>query len=105
MAEILVSFADVVSYPAKVQIFQLITTSYHLRGLSRCCFLPCKGTNFSANHNAATSPAAAVVVISYPAKVQIFQLITTVLLVSQSDASVVSYPAKVQIFQLITTAG
>jgi len=42
-------------------------------------------------------------VVSYPAKVQIFQLITTVPRFLHRDHSVVSYPAKVQIFQLITT--
>ena len=41
------------------------------------CFLPCKGTNFSANHNDVFDAARVWAVVSYPAKVQIFQLITT----------------------------
>ena len=41
------------------------------------CFLPCKGTNFSANHNAIQYDPDKPAVVSYPAKVQIFQLITT----------------------------
>ena len=41
------------------------------------CFLPCKGTNFSANHNPYCNRQSLIVVVSYPAKVQIFQLITT----------------------------
>ena len=119
----------VVSYPAKVQIFQLITTDPTKHTQDLRCFLPCKGTNFSANHNACMTTFASPFVVSYPAKVQIFQLITTrtgVLFIkarcflpckgtnfsanhnsSQSGESmtyVVSYPAKVQIFQLITTA-
>ena len=118
----------VVSYPAKVQIFQLITTMSLLIVLTFCCFLPCKGTNFSANHNYFRYVLINHIVVSYPAKVQIFQLITTnchkkkrvcgcflpckgtnfsanhngevILCLLQL---VVSYPAKVQIFQLITT--
>ena len=42
------------------------------------CFLPCKGTNFSANHNVIVQRKLLEFVVSYPAKVQIFQLITTV---------------------------
>ena len=120
--------ASVVSYPAKVQIFQLITTLIILASSLVRCFLPCKGTNFSANHNSAARLAAVSYVVSYPAKVQIFQLITTFWaffvpsvgcflpckgtnfsanhnppLVGCSGVLVVSYPAKVQIFQLITT--
>ena len=41
------------------------------------CFLPCKGTNFSANHNGILNVHSLSTVVSYPAKVQIFQLITT----------------------------
>ena len=41
------------------------------------CFLPCKGTNFSANHNGKEVMEDPDLVVSYPAKVQIFQLITT----------------------------
>ena len=92
----------VVSYPAKVQIFQLITTSCQYNEQQTCCFLPCKGTNFSANYNTSVSNAISSRVVSYPAKVQIFQLITTSLNPLQKER-VVSYPAKVQIFQLITT--
>ena len=118
----------VVSYPAKVQIFQLITTPSHLRCVGGSCFLPCKGTNFSANHNSFSGYFRRFRVVSYPAKVQIFQLITTpspdcieldrcFLPCKGTNFSanhnkyldlhilqyVVSYPAKVQIFQLITT--
>ena len=67
----------VVSYPAKVQIFQLITTSLQDRNERQRCFLPCKGTNFSANHNIRVFSFRGFRVVSYPAKVQIFQLITT----------------------------
>ena len=67
----------VVSYPAKVQIFQLITTECHQDRQGKCCFLPCKGTNFSANHNTENALVMNACVVSYPAKVQIFQLITT----------------------------
>ena len=70
-----------------------------------CCFLPCKGTNFSANHNYSDSASTSAAVVSYPAKVQIFQLITTYLGFFRCLEFVVSYPAKVQIFQLITTGG
>ena len=119
---------DVVSYPAKVQIFQLITTYMLPAPFSFCCFLPCKGTNFSANHNNVNNLVFKCPVVSYPAKVQIFQLITTVEILKRLIMScflpckgtnfsanhncepcthgrrkVVSYPAKVQIFQLITT--
>ena len=66
------------------------------------CFLPCKGTNFSANHNCAAARGYGLDVVSYPAKVQIFQLITTDV-EDERQVGVVSYPAKVQIFQLITT--
>ena len=69
----------VVSYPAKVQIFQLITTNTASASPSKGCFLPCKGTNFSANHNTCLTLSASLFVVSYPAKVQIFQLITTIL--------------------------
>ena len=144
----------VVSYPAKVQIFQLITTEMQTRKKNLCCFLPCKGTNFSANHNEDGAIGKLTSVVSYPAKVQIFQLITTYRwwlsrwsccflpckgtnfsanhnngqrpeglttgcflpckgtnfsanhnngLTACSLNGVVSYPAKVQIFQLITT--
>ena len=41
------------------------------------CFLPCKGTNFSANHNRGEMEDDRMFVVSYPTKVQIFQLITT----------------------------
>ena len=67
----------VVSYPAKVQIFQLITTLLSREIESFRCFLPCKGTNFSANHNVRKRNHLGRNVVSYPAKVQIFQLITT----------------------------
>ena len=67
------------------------------------CFLPCKGTNFSANHNIGVVRRFLIVVVSYPAKVQIFQLITTQTGHDSEYGGVVSYPAKVQIFQLITT--
>ena len=103
LRDVIFNRIEVVSYPAKVQIFQLITTLLLLvLRLPRCflpckgtnfsanhnwlktavdgknsCFLPCKGTNFSANHNSRSSSSFSFFVVSYPAKVQIFQLITT----------------------------
>jgi len=73
----LTSITSVVSYPAKVQIFQLITTQLRQHLFALSCFLPCKGTNFSANYNVAIILLFNLLVVSYPAKVQIFQLITT----------------------------
>ena len=98
-----------------------------LRQFRRCCCLPCKGANFSANHNwvlglvrfsellftlqrceffsksqliESTTTSSGVVV--YLAKVRIFQQITTEWGISMTT-TVVVYLAKVRIFQQITT--
>ena len=68
---------DVV-YHAKVRIFQQITTYGIGQRLSSGCCLPCKGTNFLANHNITTTGAAGITDVVYHAKVRIFQQITTV---------------------------
>ena len=144
---------DVV-YPAKVRIFQQITTqlvdSFALLPMlftlqryeffsksQRCssfsifrrrCCLPCKGTNFSANHNNLFWCLCHNQDVVYPAKVRIFQQITTngdpcflwvwmlftlqryeFFSKSQQYSYHVTYffdvvyPAKVRIFQQITT--
>ena len=93
---------DVV-YLAKVRIFQQITTRFwdfhtpswmlftlqryeffsksqplqvSVGGISRCC-LPCKGTNFLANHNSSLGSTMPYSDVVYLAKVRIFQQITT----------------------------
>ena len=67
---------DVV-YLAKVRIFQQITTVLTMaQKLSGCC-LPCKGTNFLANHNMPMSRNMPSLDVVYLAKVRIFQQITT----------------------------
>ena len=93
---------DVV-YLAKVRIFQQITTAFicgvlqlqmlftlqryeffsksqhrlvHSNNSLRCC-LPCKGTNFLANHNRGKSSTRMNIDVVYLAKVRIFQQITT----------------------------
>ena len=94
--------ADVV-YLAKVRIFQQITTPWE-NGVNHCqmlftlqryeffsksqpaacawavlhgCCLPCKGTNFLANHNCLASQCRSRADVVYLAKVRIFQQITT----------------------------
>ena len=44
---------------------------------NRCC-LPCKGTNFLANHNERASVSCRQIDVVYLAKVRIFQQITTI---------------------------
>ena len=118
----------IVVYPTKVLIFQLITT---IKGKSidyaNCC-LPHKGTNFLANHNRASYAIEKYLIVVYPTKVLIFQLITTIFrrllllincclphkgtnflanhncfLLVLITLFIVVYPTKVLIFQLITT--
>ena len=73
----LLSSVDVF-YLAKVQIFKQITTAivmfYWLTG----CVLPCKGTNFQANHNVISFGCWSCRDVFYLAKVQIFKQITTI---------------------------
>ena len=93
------------------------------------CVLPCKGTNFQANHNPSYAPHICRGDVFYLAKVQIFKQITTVWRWRVSRCSMcftlqrykfssksqlvksmpqepcdVFYLAKVQIFKQITTA-
>ena len=96
------SHSDVI-YLAKVRIFQQITTEHFgkipCRSMSFTlqryeffsksqlglptqrqtprCHLPCKGTNFSANHNAVPGVSTVDFDVIYLAKVRIFQQITT----------------------------
>ena len=97
-----------VFYLAKVQIFKQITTPcwYSYLSSSMCftlqrykfssksqrlsvanifpvrCVLPCKGTNFQANHNDSLDTAITSIDVFYLAKVQIFKQITTWILYS-----------------------
>ena len=92
-----------VFYLAKVQIFKQITTSWgphdikevmcftlqrykfssksqhlaHIAYLIERCVLPCKGTNFQANHNGVFILLVCLPDVFYLAKVQIFKQITT----------------------------
>ena len=93
----------VVSYPAKVQIFQLITTALQGGYWVRSCFLPCKGTNFSANHNQKRERSVRLLGCFLPCKGTNFSANHNVIGEENLYCLVVSYPAKVQIFQLITT--
>ena len=67
---------DVV-YLAKVRIFQQITTSAFTIVTRTRCRLPCKGTNFLANHNRPINHQKVIIDVVYLAKVRIFQQITT----------------------------
>ena len=122
------SLTDVV-YLAKVRIFQQITTHLEIHVILKGCCLPCKGTNFLANHNQLFKVFLLENDVVYLAKVRIFQQITTEIsydcflpqmlftlqryeFFSKSqpfveqwiDLADVVYLAKVRIFQQITTA-
>ena len=92
-----------VFYLAKVQIFKQITTTYSIKSSKKMmcftlqrykfssksqpvfapsalparCVLPCKGTNFQANHNSLVVIYIFIFDVFYLAKVQIFKQITT----------------------------
>ena len=92
----------VVVYLAKVRIFQQITTFVAYRGAVCCCCLPCKGANFSANHNPILDEPVAIVLLFTLQRCEFFsksQLTPN----SRWATRVVVYLAKVRIFQQITT--
>ena len=73
------SISDVYAV-AKIRIFQLITTCTTLRSFARRCICGCKDTNFLANHNSYSLVECIVKDVYAVAKIRIFQLITTLMI-------------------------
>ena len=144
----------IVFYPAKIQLWKQITTCwscchkrmilsfilqrYNFESKSQPkpviwpsvedCLLSCKDTTLKANHNARVTHFSSMVIVFYPAKIQLWKQITTLkdsirfsmycLLsckdttlkanhnsteLSMSNGHIVFYPAKIQLWKQITT--